>query len=118
MFTFWTITPSEYTTWKFEGYSSSSSGLTLFINRETGIIFCIDGGEAYFQGILYSGIGSEIERPYTEKELEKIKDWVSACGLQFSYYRYTVCKETLRNAKIQPAFEEERPDDSDDEMQG
>jgi hypothetical protein len=112
MFTFWTITPSEYTTWKFEGYSSSSSGLTLFINRETGIIFCIDGGEAYFQGILYSG------RPYTEKELEKIKDWVSACGIQFSYYRYTVCKETLRNAKIQPAFEEERPDDSEDEMCG
>ena len=110
---FWTTTPSHYSSWKFEGYSSSSSGLTLFINRETGILFCIDGSEAYFQGILYS------DRPYTEKELEKIKDWVSACGLQFSYYRYTVCKETLRNAKIQPAFEE-RPiyDDSDDEMCG
>ena len=112
MFTFWTTTPSHYNTWKIEGYSSSSSGLTLFINRETGIIFCIDGGEAYFQGILYK------ERPYTEKELEKIKDWVGSSGLIFSYYRYTVCKETLRKAKIQPAFEEERPVDSDDEMEG
>ncbi len=112
MFKFWTITPSHYSSWNFEGYSSSSSGLTLYINRETGIIFCIDGGEAYFQGILYS------DRPYTEKELEKIKDWVSACGLRFSFYRYTVCKETLRNAKIQAAFEEKRPDDSDDEMCG
>jgi len=113
MFKFWTITPSHYTTWKIEGYSSSSSGLTLFINRETGILFCIDDDEAYFQGILYS------DRPYTEKELEKIKDWVSACGLRFSFYRYTVCKETLRNSKIQPAFEE-RPiyDVSDDEMCG
>ena len=112
MFTFWTTTPSHYNTWKIEGYSSSSSGLSLFINRETGIIFCIDGGNAYFQGILYS------DRPYTEKELEKIKDWVGSSGLIFSYYRYTVCKETLRNAKIQPAFEEERPVNSDDEMEG
>ena len=115
---FWTTTPSHYSTWKIEGYSSSSSGLTLFINRETGILFCIDGGEAYFQGILYSGLGSEFERPYTEEELEKIKDWVSACGIRFSYYRYTVCKETLRNAKIQPAFEEPIYDESDDEMCG
>jgi hypothetical protein len=95
---------------KFDIYSSSSSGLNLFIHKETGILVCFEDGVAYFQGIFYN------ERPYTEGELERIKDWVSATGIRFSFYRYKVYEDVLRNARIQHAFEEPLPtiDDSDD----
>ena len=119
MFTFWRIEPTHegprvphYKDMKFDIYSSSSSGLNLFIHKETGILVCFeDGGNAYFQGIVYN------ERPYTEEELERIKDWVGATGIRFSFYRYKVYEDVLRNARIQPAFEEPLPtiDDSDDE---
>ena len=117
MFTFWRIEPvhegprvPHYNDMKFDIYSSSSSGLNLFIHKETGILVCFEDGVAYFQGIFYN------ERPYTEGELERIKDWVSATGIRFSFYRYKVYEDVLRNARIQHAFEEPLPtiDDSDD----
>ncbi len=94
---------------KFDIYSSSSSGLDLFIHKETGVLVCFEDEIAYFQGIVYT------ERQYTEKELEIIKDWLVARDIKFNFYRYKVCKDVLRNAKIQAAFEPDSDDDSEGE---
>ncbi len=89
---------------KLDPYSSSSSGIDLFINKKTGILISFEDDFPYYQGIVYK------DSPYTEEELKEIKDWVSSKGIGIGSYKM------YSPTRIQPVYDgSDERDHSDEE---